>query len=280
MKLVFCITTYNRLRYLRECIETFLKTKNSNHEWTLIIADDGSNDGTINYLKKLFIENIPVIVIFNRKTHITRQTNSLFEVCNYLNFDFGFKVDDDVLFKESGWDDKYIEAWQKYNYDHLVYHNQKCKWGKLKDDKGDIISYMNANDSLGCFFTFTPKVFEKVGFFDEEKFKGPGYSHIEFTIRCCRAGFNNGGKLYDIKNSNKYIYIRCPALEPSYWSVKTTSHNPENERYKNYVLRNKNIIHKEHEEKSKNILINCKNMNENYFKNNNIFENNNVEIRN
>ena len=95
---VFGITTYNRKRYLKKCIDTFIKTRNKDLNWTLIVADDGSKDGTIQYLESLYIQDTPIHIIKNNKTHITRQTNSIFEVANHLDYDFGFKADDDVYF--------------------------------------------------------------------------------------------------------------------------------------------------------------------------------------
>jgi len=52
-KIVLGITTYNRCDYLRACLESFLQTRNANHEWVVIVADDGSTDDTLEYLENL-----------------------------------------------------------------------------------------------------------------------------------------------------------------------------------------------------------------------------------
>ena len=48
----------------------------------------------------------------------------------------------------------------------------------------------------------------KVGYFDEDNYKIRGHSHIDFTIRCCKSGFNKLENLYDIFNSNQYLELK------------------------------------------------------------------------
>ena len=60
---------------------------------------------------------------------------------------------------------------------------------------------------MGALFTFTKKLIEEIGYFDEDNFKLRGHSHIDFTLRCCRKDFNNIDTLFDFKNSNKYIKL-------------------------------------------------------------------------
>ena len=66
-------------------------------------------------------------------------------------------------------------------------------------------SSCNARDAMGCFYTLTPNVLEKIGFFDEESFPVRGHSHVDYTIRACNVGENKHDNLYDIKESNEYI---------------------------------------------------------------------------
>ena len=68
-------------------------------------------------------------------------------------------------------------------------------------------SYCTAENCQGAFFTFTKKMIEKVGYFDENNFKIRGHSHIDFTLRCCRNGFNRIDKLWDLINSEDYLEL-------------------------------------------------------------------------
>ena len=46
MKFTLAITTFNRLNYLKACLDSWIQTRSIDVDWTLIIADDGSDDGT------------------------------------------------------------------------------------------------------------------------------------------------------------------------------------------------------------------------------------------
>jgi glycosyltransferase involved in cell wall biosynthesis len=90
------VTTFNRVNFLKECLKTWLETRNKNHEWFLIIADDGSLDTTIDFLYSFEYEN--KIIIKNQRNGIANQTNTIFQVLEKIDFDVCFKCDDDILF--------------------------------------------------------------------------------------------------------------------------------------------------------------------------------------
>ena len=259
--LVIGIKTYNRLNYLKKLINSFIRTCNTNYKWYIIIADDGSTDGTLTYLDKLFMQikkvnnTLDLIIIKNKRVNVARQTNSILEVCNYLNFDFGFIVDDDIFFKKKGWDNDYISAYLKYGYDHLVYFNTKDRlpYKSIKKDN-TLLALIDAQHCMGCLWTITPKVLDIVGYFDEQIFKGAGHEHQEYTIRCCRAGFNDLMNLYDVIDSRSKIELFCRSTDRNY---VTLTYNPNlhmNLRERDRVLKS-NIIKKKHTELAKNITI-------------------------
>ena len=66
-------------------------------------------------------------------------------------------------------------------------------------ERGSLDTHQNA--------TFTKKLINTVGYFDEHQFKIRGHSHIDYTMRCCRMKLNNYKTLFDIKNSNNYIKL-------------------------------------------------------------------------
>ena len=125
------------------------------------------------------------------------------------NFDFGFIMNDDLLFLKKGWVLKYYLTYKKNNIDHLVYYdiNFKAKEHLFYNKDKTLISYVSAKNCQGALFTFTKKLINEIGYFDENNFKIRGQSHIDFTLRCCRANFNNLNFLYDITDSNSYIRL-------------------------------------------------------------------------
>lgn len=209
-KIAIGVTTYNRISYLKEFIKSFCKTKNNYFNWTLIIADDGSTDGTIDYINKLNIKNVNVILIKNKRIGVHRQTNLIFKEFENGKYDFGFKCDDDIIFSKKGWDSLYIRASEKSKKDHLVYYGEEWRpTGTLSImPQLEIESRVSFKDAMGCFWTFNQDLLSKVGNFDVENFGFRGQGHIDFTARCCRLGFNDIGSLKDAFNSNYYIRMQ------------------------------------------------------------------------
>ena len=211
------ITTFNRIQYLKECITSLLKYLSSNIDYIIIVADGNSKDNTQEYIKNLVIpNNVSLYLICNYEHFIYRQSNSIIKLSNEFNFDLGFLINDDVIFISSNWDIYYYNTYIKTKYDHLVFYdiNHKNYYHKIKNNL--LISYTNATNCQGAFFTFTKKVIEKVGYFDESNFKIRGHSHIDFTIRCCRNNFNNEDYLYDALESSKYIKLNMNNYESSF----------------------------------------------------------------
>lgn len=52
MKLISCIVTHNRLDYTKECVESYLATTKRD-ETFLVVVDNASTDGTVEYLKSV-----------------------------------------------------------------------------------------------------------------------------------------------------------------------------------------------------------------------------------
>ncbi|MDD5650285.1 MAG: glycosyltransferase [Candidatus Nanoarchaeia archaeon] len=206
---VLAITTFNRLEYLKRCIETWDKTKDEYAEWTLIVADDGSTDDTILYLENLNLL-FRKVIIKNNRNGIHHQVNKIIKYLSNKKFNVCFKCDDDIEFLKKGWDNAYFLAIEKHKFDHLVFHDEKWIGGKYKGFqhkiyKDDLISRVDAMNTQGGFYTITPNIIKTVGYFDLNKFGLCGLGHIDYTLRCCRANFNKEKNVYDLKNSNNYL---------------------------------------------------------------------------
>jgi len=204
---ILAITTYNRLPFIRTLLNSFEITQDVD-KWSIIIADDGSTDGTIEFIKNLKTQNLPITLIKNNRQGVHHQFNTIVRKLEEIDFDYCFKCDDDVEFIKSGWDELYINAIKKSGYDHLCHFDPHWRPEKnLKNpvEKDGLISYCKAKDVQGAFFTLTPAVIRKVGYMDVENFGFRGVGHIDFTMRGCRAGFNDSNHPFDVKNSNSYI---------------------------------------------------------------------------
>lgn len=218
--LILAVTTYNRCDYLRECLGSWAATRNPEFRWLVIIADDGSEDGTLDYLRHLRI-GADCHIIRNQRRSAGGQCNTIFDVCRRLDFAAGFKVDDDIVFKKPGWDDLYLESIRQSGYQHLCHLNVKL-WNNERRPKKPLqldhpiamdpscscASHVSVYDCMGCMFTFTQDLLATVGDIDEANFPVRGDWHIDYSARACRAGFNCAETFFDAKGSNEYVDIQ------------------------------------------------------------------------
>lgn len=208
LKLVLAITTLNRMNYLQQCIKTFNSTKTKNADWTLIIADDGSTDGTIDYLNSLTMSDVNIKIIKNNHRGIHHQTNTIIKELESFEFDVCFKCDDDVYFVRPGWDLLYYKEIYRTGYDHLNLYQPEWRPPIHQKMIKGLMSMATVEKSQGCFFTLTKEIIRKVGFVDTQQFGYTGLGHIDYLARCCRAGFNRHDAPLDVKNSQLYIKLQ------------------------------------------------------------------------
>jgi len=243
LKFVLAITTFNRLDYLKACIQSFLETRTSTPpvSWEIIVADDGSTDGTKAYLAELQSEH-PIHIIHNKRTRIHHQVNTILRYLSNREFDVCFKCDEDVIFQKSGWDMLYWQTIERTGYQHLIYYDKN--WRPYSNLQPPITcGYLTANCTAeniqGAFYTLTKEVIEKVGYFDTQRFGRSGLGHVDYSFRCCRAGFNVLKHPFDVKNSNDFI--RLQNLD-SYMGTLTSKYkslfnSKEIKEYKKRVMR-------------------------------------------
>ena len=210
-KFVTGVTTLDRKEYLESFVKDWLKTTDSSPNSTLIVADDGSTDGTLEWLREdLDLGQSRLVVIRNDGSGIARQSNSIIDFVSQMDPlpSAVFMCNDDIRFLKRGWDDAYFFAMQQSGFDHLVYFNPE--WKPPSHAEGSprfegLFSSCSARDAMGCFYTLTPELISKIGFFDEGSFPVRGHSHVDYTLRACRVEANDSQYLYDISDSNGYI---------------------------------------------------------------------------
>lgn len=210
------IITFNRVNYLKECVNSLLGSLNKNNNYILVFADGNSNDDTVKFIKSIKPEkNVSIHLICNYEHFIYRQSNSIFLYSKKFKYDFGFLVNDDVLFLKQDWDTNYYSIALKTQYHHLVFFDKSHKNIQHEESNKFLFSNCDAYNCQGAFFTFTRELINNVGYFDEDNFKIRGHSHIDFTIRCCKKGYNDINKLYDIIFSEKFIKLNNKNYESS-----------------------------------------------------------------
>lgn len=214
MHLALCISTYNRLAYLQALLSSWHATRDvDRHAWRVYVVDDGSTDGTGDWLRtqSVHLINQPRLGVHEGK-------NRLFEAALSDGCDFGWQVDDDVVFVAPGWDQAYLDAAAASGFDHLVLYDREWALQHRKDGP----SPLRTSDVLqsavptphavqGACWTFSPAVVERIGWIDVDLFGPCGYGHTDYTLRACRAGCNQitaAGGPWDLLHSERYVRLQ------------------------------------------------------------------------
>lgn len=226
MKIIYGLTTFNRKDYLENHLKTWYDTIDKDQEWTLYINDDGSEDGSQEYIDSLKFNDVKIVKNFAARRGVHHGINKILKYAEENPFDVGFKAEDDIFFKKDGWDNLYISAMEKSRYKHLAFtdkewankYTRRILLNPPRKNKAKSIEakIANAYNAYGCFWTFTPAIIKRVGYIDVKNFGLAGNGHTDYTLRCCNLGFNNRRPFYDAINSELCIGMirenyRCAA---------------------------------------------------------------------
>jgi len=253
---IISITTYNRLSYLKELINSWQITKSDNVNWQVIIADDGSTDDTIKYIENLIIKDVEITLIKNRRIGIHQQMNTIISKLEKLDFDICFKVDDDVEFLKKGWDELYYKSIIETGFEHLVFCDNNWAVEQFLEkeiEKENLISKTSILNVHGFFYTLTPNIIKNVGYFNVDDFGFRGMGHVDYTARCCMSGFNDKNSPFDIKNSNEYISASKKNYKSAIKSKFINLYDSHYRKQKEDFILNNNKIYQEYTEINKQI---------------------------
>lgn len=154
-----CIPTYNRLADLKRCLDSIIG-KFGDYPYEVIIADGGSNDGTIEYVKELNNNHIKLIEQ-GKLTGITKAYNESFKIAKGDYIYIG--NDDTVLFPEIFI--KSCKLMDKYEQIGLVApKDQEPRHGNFP---GVTLKLRNYWALLSKFHMFRASVLKEIGYYDE-----------------------------------------------------------------------------------------------------------------
>jgi len=173
------VITYNRKPYLKQCLLA-LQECNWGGASEVVVVDDGSTDGTQEYLDEWDFISIKKATNKGVGHSKNRALAALIELgCDEL-----FLIEDDIIMKDPKTCIKYIAYARQKKIEHMNFGLH----GPLNRDKG----FINNNmvwcypDCVGAFSYYTKNVIDQVGYYDE-KFVN-AWEHVEHTYRICKAG--------------------------------------------------------------------------------------------
>ncbi|MBU3626736.1 hypothetical protein ICN48_10885 [Polynucleobacter sp. JS-Safj-400b-B2] len=218
-KVLIGITASNHLHQLKKLVESLIASiEEEPFEIVIAIAEDQSSEEVHAYLQKLRIPFELHILASNSESEAVK-LNALLDVAQKINFDFLVMSSDIICFKQKGWLTKYYQNARLSGYHHLSFYNHSTS---SKSDSNEssparepslhlehsLAAYGGVKNSSHLLFTLTPQAFRKVGFLDTDAFASYP-SIVDFSNRCCKVGFNEAQRFFDIADSSQFIEVQA-----------------------------------------------------------------------
>ena len=187
--------TYDRLDYTKECFESLYKT--AEYPFDHFILDNGSKDGTPEYLSKLGSPQGKVITILSPDNKgISKGSNMLLdEIKKEGDYQIIMKVDNDAYFKNQGWLSTMVKVYESFPRFAL-----SCYVEGLRDNPGGVprVDYMTIQDELigytkhlgGICHFVDAKAYDEFRW-DEDSFLH-GIQDVEFSQYLDKEGYYQG----------------------------------------------------------------------------------------
>lgn len=166
MRVNMVIATFNRLFYTKVCIPNIIETASSTIPYMLTVIDNGSTDGTPDYLKELFeAKKIHNLLLLKENIGVSKAHNIGWKLFN--DIDIYGKIDNDVLFLKNNWLDDIVNVLDNAPELGVLGYNVEDKNIYSVTNNGKV-SYRRKYGNIGGCCYFVPKhVHEKIGFWCE-----------------------------------------------------------------------------------------------------------------
>jgi glycosyltransferase involved in cell wall biosynthesis len=189
------IVTYNRREILSDTIDQ-VRALTRQPDAMLVVADDGSNDGTLGMLRE---KQVPVITGINMGI-AWNKNRALFLLSHMLDCETVILLEDDTRPNRAGWEAAWMRAareWGHVNFagDWLSEHFLSGS-GTVEDPVrcGMVTAQCAAYSHTALTFG---------GYFDP-RFRGYGHEHVEHTRRLVRVGY--GGTDDRVDGEERVVY--------------------------------------------------------------------------
>ncbi len=206
-KLLVGLRSYQRVRQLSQCLYQLQQTAcDERFDIVLAIADDGSNANAQQWLEELQ-PPYELHLLRHQQRFGSGQTNALLQLGLDIAADFIVIADDNLQFRRKGWMSAYFDAAMTSGYHHLCAGS-----GEAQRHADWPLQAYGAVTQRPALFTATPALLRAVGFV-EENLRARPEALLDFTLRSCRAGFNEAQRLFDIAEAERFIMLPAPVQQ-------------------------------------------------------------------
>jgi len=207
------IATYNRSARLGVTLESVFR--NSDGEADIIVADDGSTDGTASLLQT-FSPRLRAIIAGENRGVAWNKNRLLFFLIEICKSDVVILLEDDTCPLLPDWERDWVAAARLHG--HIAY---AAPWfaGSFTAGTGKPDDPFESPNTTAQCAAFTREAVSYVGYVDA-RFGKDGAEHVEHSMRMLRAGFG-GGFQNDAHASPVYYLLDAPlyvTAETSYFT--------------------------------------------------------------
>ena len=179
LKLGIGVATFNRVDLLTRTLDAIIR--HTSTPYHLIVADDGSSDGTLALLRS---RHIPHVAGPNRGI-AWNKNRILFHLHEVARCDVILLLEDDIMPRHDGWELPWIEATRKWGHANIGGNWFEHLLGSEAGTPDDpILSTILTAQCSG----FSRVALNAVGYMDT-RFGRYGHEHCEHSERMIRAGF-------------------------------------------------------------------------------------------
>lgn len=187
------VVSYNRLDYLKTTLNSLLITTHKD-AYELIVVDNASTDGSVEYLRQLACENrINKLILRSRNHGISPGFNCGFCYADPTT-DYLVKLDSDIKIMNPGWFDKFV---------HLFEHDKSIGLLALNQINNPILRVLPTDSDKhhpllnwthlkagGACMTIPRTVFNRIGYFNESFDFTYMPDDIDYYWRICMLGLD------------------------------------------------------------------------------------------
>lgn len=160
-----CLITFNRLEYTKQSIQSILRTTQS--KWKLTVVDNGSTDGTVEYLQKLYGKShINNLVCLDANIGVARAANIAW--LKEPNARFFVKIDNDIIVKKDNWLFDMINLVKANTGLGLVGYNVENKSYPLMENENGTRLRKTASNIGGAAVLIPSSTRNLIGYWSEE----------------------------------------------------------------------------------------------------------------
>ncbi|MFH1523002.1 MAG: glycosyltransferase family A protein [Patescibacteria group bacterium] len=155
------VPTYNRVDYLKRCVNSLLNLDFSNFE--IIIVNDNSTDSTRDYLKNLNRNKVQIVNHSNNLGPSESRNSGI----KQASFDYIVFIDDDCLAGQD-WLKNFEISFNNSSADFIIGQTYYVKENYKGYFPERLTRNINAKWPMGCNIAFKKGVFKKIGSFNKE----------------------------------------------------------------------------------------------------------------